>query len=237
MYQIRTDEIRLAGGGGEQQAWVSRPVDLGRYPAIVLMHGRNGVTDSYKDVGERFAEEGIVGLALNYFTVADNPSNAESQASAKAALEYLRAQAYVNPEQIVLSGYCKGGGLTYLGLGNVPGFAAGVIWHGGLTGSPENPADAALRANVPMLIIHGASDTPVPIQGVYGLATKLNDAGKHFELKVYWGTDHAFTLPGGDRYVPEHADDAFREAVLFIRRTFGLPVGTVGPLVRQPVGV
>ncbi len=54
-------------------------------------------------------------------------------------------------------------------------------------------------------------------------------------MKVYHGCDHAFTLPGGARYVAEAADDAFREAVLFLRRTYGIPVGTVSPLVRTPI--
>ena len=71
------------------------------------------------------------------------------------------------------------------------------------------------------------SDPGVKIETVYALAQKLNDLGKHIQLKAYWGTRHAFTLPGGSDYVPEHADDALREAVLFIRRTFSLPVGTV----------
>jgi dienelactone hydrolase len=141
-----------------------------------------------------------------------------------------------------MSGYCKGGGLTYLGVANVPGLAAGVVYHGGLfvqqksEGFPESPAEAALRIDVPLIILHGMSDPNVSIESVYDLTRRLNEAGKHVELKAYWGTKHAFTLAGGRDYVPEHADDAFREAVLFVRRTFGLPVGSVGPLVPQPVG-
>ena len=49
-------------GGGEQQAWISSPAEPGRYPAIIMFHGRNGVNDAFKDVGVRYAEEGIVGI-------------------------------------------------------------------------------------------------------------------------------------------------------------------------------
>lgn len=243
MYDTTTREITFPGGGGEIQAWISRPRESGPYPAIVLLHGRNGVTDSFKGVGVRFAEEGIVGLAVNYFAQGNDPSNPDCLASIQAAQETLSALDYIAKDQIVLSGYCKGGGLTYLGLANCRGYAAGVIWHGGLFNAdvseqrPEHPFDAAQRVEVPILIIHGASDTPVPVADVYRLTQRLNELGKRFELKVYYGTDHAFTLPGGANYVAEHADDAFREAVLFVRRTFGLPVGTIGALVRQPVGV
>ncbi len=243
MYQTTTREVRFPGGGGEQQAWITTPTEPGRYPAIIMFHGRNGVNDAFKDVAVRYAEEGIVGMAVNYFTQTDEPTNVESVETIRGALDVLKQDPQVDPNRTVMSGYCKGGGLTYLGLANVPGFAAGVVYHGGLfvqqksAGFPDNPADAALRIEVPFIILHGMSDPAVNIQDVYDLTRKLNEMGKHIELKAYWGTRHAFTLPGGNDYIPEHADDAFREAVLFIRRTFRLPVGTVGPLVGSPVGV
>ena len=62
------------------------------------------------------------------------------------------------------------------------------------------------------------------------ILARLNELEKPFELKLYWGTGHAFTLYGeaqGRWWHAEHAEDAFREAVLFLRRRYGLPVGTV----------
>jgi len=232
MVQTNIEEVQFPGGGGKLQAWVARPKETGSYPAIALLHGRNGATESFRDVALRFAEEGIVGLALNYMTHTKEPSLGDMLRSVEGGLSFLKSQADVNTERIAVGGYCKGGGLTYQALANFPGYSAGVIWHGGLSAAT---VEAALRVQAPMLIIHGASDTPVPIDQVYDLTQKLNKAGKRFELKVYHGCDHAFTLPGGDRYAAEAADDAFREAVLFLRRTYGIPVGTVGPLVRAPV--
>lgn len=242
MYETTTKEVKFPGGGGEQQAWISAPKDPGRYPAIIMYHGRNGVNDAFKHIGERYAEEGIVGMAVNYFNQSNEPTNVESVQTIQGAMDVLKREPSVDSGQIVMSGYCKGGGLTYLGLANVPGFAAGVVYHGGLfvqeksAGFPESPADAAVRIDAPFIILHGMSDPGVKFEYVCELARKLNEMGKHVELKAYWGTRHAYTMPGND-YVPAHAEDAFREAVFFIRRTFGLPVGTVGPLVFQPVGV
>lgn len=232
MVQARIEEVRFPGGGGENQAWVAQPREAGRYPAIALLHGRNGPSDSFRDVALRFAEEGIVGLAVNYMTHKEEPSLGEMLRSIEGALGFLASQAYVNTGCIAVGGYCKGGGLTYQALANFAGYSAGVIWHGGL--SSEN-VEAALRVQAPMLILHGASDTPVPIDQVYDLAKQLNKRGQRFEMKVYQGCDHAFTLPGGARYVAGAADDAFREAMLFLRRIYGIPIGTVGPLVRQPM--
>lgn len=228
MAQAKIQEVRFPGDGGEIQSWIARPEESGRFPAIALLHGRNGPNDSFRDVAVRFAEEGIVGLALNYMTHTKDPSLRGMLRSVEGALGFLSTQTYIDTERIALGGYCKGGGLTYQSLANLAGYSAGVIWHGGLSGGN---GEAALRVQAPMLIIHGASDTPVPIDQVYDLTKQLNKQGRRFELKVYHGCDHAFTLPGGDRYIAEAADDAFREAVLFLRRTYGIPVGTVGPLV------
>ena len=228
MAQAKIQEVRFPGGGGEIQSWIARPEQAGPFPAIALLHGRNGPNDSFRDVALRFAEEGIVGLALNYMTHTNDPSLEDMLSSVEGALGFLKSQSGVKAECIALGGYCKGGGLTYQSLANFEGYSAGVIWHGGLSGGN---VEAALRVQVPMLIVHGASDTPVPIDQVYDLTKQLNKQRKRFELKVYHGCDHAFTLPGGDRYIAEAADDAFREAVLFLRRNYGIPVGEVGPLV------
>ncbi|HLY67364.1 MAG TPA: dienelactone hydrolase family protein [Chloroflexota bacterium] len=226
MHQASTQEVHFQGNG-DIQAWLSRPSDAGRYPAITLLHGRNGPSDSFRDVGARFAEEGIVALAVNYMTNGD-PPNPEVMPTVSGALELLRAQSDVATDQIALGGYCRGGGLTYLGLTRFPGFSAGIAWHGAIP--PE-----AQSVQVPVIILHGVSDPAVSIDKVFELAKYLNEQGNACQLKAYSGCKHAFTLPGGGDYQAEAADDAFREAVLFLRRRYGLPAGEVGPLVREGV--
>ena len=223
MYQAKTDEVRIGG----IQAWLSQPREDGQYPAIVLMHGRNGASDSYRDVGVRFAEEGIVALALNYMSEGD-PPNPEVVPYIGEALAFLKTQAAVDSEKIALGGYCRGGGLTSMGLANFLAYTAGVVWHGAVNAEAQS-------INAPVIILHGASDPAVPIDRVYELMKLLNEQGKRFQLKVYAGCEHAFTLPGGGAYIAEAADDAFREAVLFLRKRYGLPAGGVDPLVREPV--
>ena len=102
MYNAVTDEVRFPGAGGPIQAWVSRPRDAGRYPAIILLHGRNGVGDSFKDVGVRFAEEGVIGLAVNYFTYSMEVSNPDILRTIEGARDFVGAQEYVRADQVVV---------------------------------------------------------------------------------------------------------------------------------------
>ena len=224
MFQTKTDDVRVADG---IQAWVMRPREGGQYPGLVMLPGRNGTSPAMLDVAVRFAEEGIVAMPVNYLSNGE-VENPNVVPMIGAALEFLKAQPDVVSEQIALSGYCRGGGLTYNGLAKYSGFTAGVIWHGAVN-------DDAPKLNVPVIILHGVSDPAVAIDRVYDLAKNLNEQGKTFQLKTYSGAEHAFTLPGGGQYKADAADDAFREAVYFLRRRYGMPAGSVDPLLREPV--
>ena len=242
MAQARPPRRFLLEQGGNIEAWISRPeIQVPRHPALVLLPGRNGPTNAFIAASYRFSEEGFVTLALNTLSNDPDPSDDAHLRMVEAAAAYLRGRADVAPDQIAVGGYCRGGELTILTLGTLTGFAAGISWHGRgwrpdvNERHPIHAADRAHNITAPLLIIHGASDTTVPVQGIYRLTDVLNGLGKVFELKVYAGAEHAFTLAGTGHYKEREAGDAFREGVLFLRRTFGQPLGTVGPFVSASV--
>jgi carboxymethylenebutenolidase len=243
MYETTTAEVSVASQAGPIETFVARPAAPGRYPAIILLSGIGGMQPQYRVVAEQFAEEGIVGVALNWMMREKDPSDTVVLQDIDACARYLKEQQYVEPERIALSGYCRGGTLALLGLGQLSHFTAGVIFHGdpfyerdkphpfdmGPEKRPVEPYALADRFAMPLIWLHGADDTVVPVGQVYRFIERLNELRKEFELKLYAGTGHAFTLYGeaqGRWWHEQHAADAFREAVLFLRRTYGLPAGS-----------
>lgn len=231
-------EVRFPGEGAQIQGWISRPKGTGPYPAVLLLHGIGGPGEHYLKAAERYAGEGIVGVVFNWMAREQDPPDPVIVRDLEAAAEYLKNEAFIDAERVAVAGYCRGGTLATLALAQLSAFSAGVIFHGllfyrdGTTDRrPTHPYDLADAIDAPLLLIHGASDTTAPIAEVYRFAQRLNELGKRFELKVYSGTEHAFTMPGGGRggtrYHPENAEDAFRESVLFLRRVYGLAVGEV----------
>jgi dienelactone hydrolase len=101
-------------------------------------------------------------------------------------------------------GYCFGGAATLelgrSGLGeNIVGFAS---FHGG-TQTPEGqswPADTP-----PLLILHGGADQNPSMADIAQLSTELEAAGVRYDIEVYSGAPHAFTVFGSERY-RERAD-------------------------------
>lgn len=120
----------------------------------------------------------------------------------------------------VVMGYCFGGAAT-LELArsgkarDVKGFAT---FHGGL----KTPAGQSYpKSTAPILIAHGGADRAIKMADVAGIATELEAAAVPYDIEVYSGAPHAFTVIGSKRY-RAHADkkswNAFSE---FLKRNLG----------------
>ena len=82
---------------------------------------------------------------------------------------------------------------------NVAGYAT---FHGGLS----TPDEQSYSADTPpILIAHGGADSSITMDDVAQLSGELEAAGVTYEIEVYSGAPHAFTVFGSDRY-QERAD-------------------------------
>lgn len=88
---------------------------------------------------------------------------------------------------------------------------------GGGGGGTESLAQE-VRDLPPLLILHGESDTVVPVRFAYELREAVLAEGGEVELHLYPGADHAFNLPNASTYSEAAAVDAFARAVDFLRR-------------------
>ena len=215
------ETVSFRSGEATIQGHLGRPAAPGRYPAMIFMHGINGLAAGNKRAAERFGDEGYVALAIDWMSVNKTPSDDEILQYVADARVFLSAQEYVDPERIGIGGYCKGGNLTYRGLARLPWAWAGVVYHG--TMRPDSPAanpqlvfDALPNIQSPLIMLHGASDPVSPLANTFRVAQELDGLGKPFALKVYSGARHAFTLPDGGDYHPAAAADSWRETIQFL---------------------
>lgn len=133
-----------------------------------------------------------------------------------AGVDWLKRQAFVDPERIAVNGWSYGGYMVLKLLEAAPGvYAAGISgapvtrWElydthytERFLGNPSLDPKPYERANTfadagkiadPLLIIHGMADDNVVFENTTAMIARLQEEKKTFELMVYPGATHAIT--------------------------------------------
>ena len=198
-------------------------------PIVILIHDWNGIGDYEQRRVQMLAERGYAAFAIDLYGQGVRPANAEEsraessklyadRATMRQRLSAGLAQAQtmggVDPEHVVAMGYCFGGAaaLEMARAGaDIDGF---VSFHGGLI-TPEGQNYTATTA--PILILHGGNDPVAPMVDVAILADELNAAEVDYDMEIYGGVLHSFTVWGAEgdtsRYDPK-ADTQSWDALL-----------------------
>src|SRR5262245_57970038 len=217
----RGEMIEFAAGADHIRAHLARPAGVARAPAVILLHGINGLAPGNRAAADQLAAAGYVALAMDWFSVDPDPHDRVVMGYVAAAGEYLRAQDYVDADRLVVGGYCRGGAQTYVALAEHPWLRAGLAYHATLPRQPD-PArraevfDYAQRIQAPVLILHGAADHPSPIENTHRAVGQCDQQCTPYVLKVYSGVGHGCYLPEGSRYDPYASADAWRGTLAFL---------------------
>ncbi len=193
---------------------------------VLVIHDWGGLDDYEKTRAEMIADEGYDAFAIDLYGKGNRPDTTEARKEQVGKLyndrEMMRARILAGIEEareltgdqaVIVMGYCFGGGATLelarSGEGeNIAGFAT---FHGSLD-APEGADYSATSA--PVLIMHGGADSGIPNSLAAETADMMEKAGVTYEVQIYSGAPHAWTVFGSDRY-QELADkkswDAFMD--------------------------
>jgi len=110
------------------------PATPGRHPALIILGGSEGGSESVRRLAEPFARQGYAVLALSYFRAPGLPQNLDQVPLEYFArgLHWLAARAEVDPARIGIYGISKGGEAALLVASRNPAIravAAGVPSH------------------------------------------------------------------------------------------------------------
>jgi len=218
---IESTDVDLTSEGQAYKSYLAAPAEGGPYPGIVLIHSFNGLEEGYRTMTDQLAGDGFVVLAVGWQTFEKSPTDATVKQLVQDSIDFLKARDDVDPDRLGLTGFCAGGRYTMLLLPQLKSFDAGVAWYGFPYRGETQPASLIDDLTAPMLMIHGTADSASPIADIYRYATDLTDAGKYFELKVYYGEPHGFALSEGKFRQDEIAQDAFNQMLTFFQRKLG----------------
>jgi carboxymethylenebutenolidase len=218
---LTSSEIKYASTDGTSVgAYVTRPKGDGTRPAVVVVHGWDGINDHIRDVARRLAKAGYVALAPDLLsrqggTNSFPNSEAAIEAGRKlddetitkdltSGINYLKGQSFVHASKIGVIGFCWGGGKALMFTTRSKDLAASVIYYGA---NPQNLEDVK-NITAPVLGQYGGADERIT-SGVPKLEETMKKYGKSFEYNIYAGAPHAFNSDNSPR---SYREDAAKKA-------------------------
>jgi carboxymethylenebutenolidase len=227
--ELGGQELRYLPGDSLTTGYLAVPEGEGPFPALVIIHEWNGLTDRVRQVADDFAREGYVTLAADLFRgqVGANPEeNVALMAEAEpnvvpnldAAVRYLRGRDDVTG-RVGAMGWCYGGGVALsFGLDG-ENHEATAIFYGRLVEDPE--VLASLSHEVYGTFAREDSG-PAP-ESVERFEEALRAAGIENDLHIYDDVGHGFWLRVDQdpdvRTAP--ALDAWQRLKAYLDRTLG----------------
>ena len=221
--RIEAGPVQFATAGTTMMGYLSRPKEGGPNPSILIIHENRGMQPHFPDITRRYALQGYTALSVDLlsrkggtgtFADSDQARDAlreitqdEFMADLNASVDYLQTLSHVRADRIGVTGFCFGGGLTWLMSVRNPEIAAAVPFYGSAP-----PLDEVPNLNAPVLGIYAGDDDRIN-SGVPELEAALQQNGKNYRVMTYPGTRHAFFNDTGQRYNQEAATSAWQETL------------------------
>lgn len=233
--QIDKTEVKIFTPDGQMPAFLYKPAEHGQKPAVILLMEAFGLTSHIQDVAARIANEGYVVLTpdLYYRELPNNKFGYEKVEQAMAmmyrldfgkpveedmrsAIAYLKSQPDVDPERMGMTGFCLGGGLSFLAACKFSDEIAAVAPFYGMV--LDDWIEAITNITVPVYLFHGEKDPFIPVERVKQIETRFKELSKEYKLKVYPDADHGFFCHERSSYNRLAAEDSWHELMQFFHR-------------------
>lgn len=224
--RLDTEMVKYPAEQGEMSAYLAKPKDAKKLPAVIVIHENRGLQPHIKDVTRRMALEGFVALAPDALSpLGGTPDNDVDAARSKmreldgdattknfvAAVEYLKTNP-LTTGKVGCTGFCWGGAMTNQVAVNAPDLTAAVPYYGR---QPEKEDVPKIKAAI---LAHYAGDDERINAGIPGFEKALKDAGIEYTIYMYDGAKHAFNNDANpERYNEEAAKLAWRRTVDFFK--------------------
>jgi carboxymethylenebutenolidase len=232
------ETVTFPSQGFDLPAYVARPGAAGRFPAVVVASEIFGVHDYIKDICRRLAKLGYVAVAPAFFVRVGDPAplsdmtevmkivrqapDPQVMGDVGATLAWLSSHPFVDSSRLAITGFCYGGGVTWLACEAFPQIKAGVAWYGKMVrpdGTPDDPnrlwpIERVNSLHAPVLGLYGAKDGLAA--GVPAMREALAKAGRtDSEIIVYPDAGHGFHADYRASYNAADAADGWARMLAF----------------------
>jgi len=228
-------EIKIGAISGYR----AMPVHGEKFPVVLVVQEIYGVHEYIKDICRRFAKQGYLAIAPEFFArqgdvsslktvqemlpVVSTVPDSQVMEDLDAAVVWAKNSGKGDPLRLVVAGFSWGGRIVWLYCAHNPHLKAGVAWYGPVVKpatelQPRHPIDVAGELKCPVLGLYGGEDAGIPNDTVERMQAALAAAGRGSEIHLYAGMPHAFHADYRPSYRKEAADDGWRRMLDWFRR-------------------
>jgi dienelactone hydrolase len=198
------------------------PPPGGKAPLVVVLSGATGA-GNYRVIAGRIAALGYDVALFDSNTLIPSRNASAVGAAVKEAIAKARRLPNALPGKVGVVGFSQGGGMA-LGFASQWSDEVAVVaaWYPS-TDAFKDPAAFAGRLTVPVVMFAGTADEYkfcCMIDRARTLAAAATAANKPFELTVYPGVRHGFSIPGGEYNAPA-TDDALAKTAAALKSFLG----------------
>ncbi|HXV00931.1 MAG TPA: dienelactone hydrolase family protein, partial [Caulobacteraceae bacterium] len=245
---IHTDDVGLIvetvtypSAGFALPAYLARPHASGRFPAVIVVNEIFGIHDYIKDTCRRLAKLGYVAIAPAFFARVGDPapltdmaavmkivaqaSDTQVLGDVAATIAFLQSRPFVQASAMAITGFCWGGGITWLACEEFAQLRCGVAWYGRMVPTPGSaaasahlwPIDRVDRLRAPVLGLYGAKDNlAAQVPAMREALAKAHKSDS--EIIVYPDAGHGFHADYRESYNAADAKDGWARMLAHFRR-------------------
>jgi carboxymethylenebutenolidase len=228
------EKINITTPDGIADCYVFHPPGAGPWPAVIFYMDAIAIRPALLAMAQRLANSGYYVLLPNLFyrggayapfdpasvfsggperdrlrALMNSTNNTLAMRDTGAFLDYLFQQPMVAGSKVGCTGYCMGGRFALLAAGTFPDrVAAAASFHGGslATDAPDSPHLVARKIRASVYVGVAGIDPHFPDSEKERLQAALENAGVRFQLEVYPGAHHGFTMTDVPVYNREAAE-------------------------------
>ena len=231
--------VMIPTGGKSMPGYRALPKGKGPFPTVVVIQEIFGIHEYIQDVCRRLAREGYFAVAPSlYFRegdatkiediskiVSDIVSKVPQKqvwADLDATLEWLKTTKSSDEARIGITGFCWGGGVTWMYSAHQPKIKAAVAWYGKLSGQPtpinsKFPFDIGATIKTPVLGLYGGQDKGIPQTDVEKMRGLLKQGQSGSEIIVYPDAEHGFHADYRPSYNEKAAKDGWSRLLAWFK--------------------
>ena len=235
---LTAGEVKIPVADGEIPAYRAEPAKPGPHPVVIVIEEIFGVHEHIKDLCRRLAKLGYYAVAAELYArqgdvskltdindiikiVATVP-NDEVMSDLDASVDFAKSEG-ADTAKLAVTGFCWGGGKTWLYTAHNPKVKAGVAWYGPLVARPQMgggtaPLDVAAEIKGRVLGLYGGKDTGITLENRDQMTAALKAAGDtKSHIIVFPDAQHGFNADYRPSYDEKSAKEGWADMLSWFK--------------------